>query len=96
MQGVKNHGMTPTEQNIKLVRGEEKPKIRIEIEMELIKKKLALRQQHHQSNLDLRELLDAVRHRLATSPQAFQPQNLANIRRERGRKEESQSMKAWG
>ena len=55
--------------------------------------KLALGQRR-QSNLDLSGLLDSVRLRLTTSPHAFQPQNLANIRRERGRKEESQSMKA--
>ena len=56
--------------------------------------KLALGQRR-QSNLDLSELLDSVRLRLTTSPHAFQPQHLANIRRERGRKEESRSMKAW-
>ena len=38
MQGVENHGMTPTEQDIKLVRGEEKPKIMLGMEMELIQK----------------------------------------------------------
>jgi len=38
MQGVENHGMTPTEQGIKLVSGEEKPKTMLGMEMELIQK----------------------------------------------------------